>query len=246
MTEHRPLVLIDNTPTVLPPGDTLPGAGASNANNVVFQWDFLNANTNADIWSGGAVSGGQITGTTAVITNAKHPGVLRFNSVSGTANSGYRFTSGVSTTGIMPLITGSKFQAITNHVSNTNTISFIGFIDTTSAASPSNGAYFRVQEDQIYAVVAVGGSNTSVTLPSLTYGEWYVFEVVINGAASVTFTVYNDDGTVHGSTTTSTTVATVNIGCGIVAVNATSAPPNTNILYIDLLRLELKNLGRVP
>lgn len=249
MAVHKPLVLIDGVETRLPDGDTIAGGGGGeqwDANNVVYEWDFLNMSNSAGVWEGGGISAGTNNGTTASPTNPKHPGIRRLNSVNGTANSGYRYTTSAGTTAIMQLSPGMRFLAIVQTVASTNHISNIGFINQTGVSDPSNGAFFRLQEDALYAVHSYNGANLTATLASTTYGSWYTLEVEIVSDTVTTFNVYNEDGTLHDTATLTQTMPTVGIGCGIVAYNATSSPPHTNLIYLDYLRLEIKNIGRFP
>lgn len=242
MTERRPLVVIDGIATVLPPEDSLPGGGAtSDINNVTYQWDFLNQNTNADLWSGGAVSGGTNNATATAVINNKHPGVVLLRSVN-TANSGYRYTSQTSTSGVFVLDTGVKFSAVINCPGATDAISNVGMTSVTTASTPMHGAFFTVAGLNVTATCISSGSSSSLPLPAITADTWYTFEVDITSATSVTFRIYTEAGDLHGSVTLSTSVPTVALGCGVIAF--CTAATQTNLIYVDLLRLQFSNIGR--
>lgn len=243
MTERRPLVLIDNTPTVLPPGDTLPGAGGgavSDINNVTYQWDFLNSTVNADIWLGQAISSGTNNGTTASVVDENHPGIVRLNSTT-TTNSGYRYTAGVATTSVMQLKAGAKFNFIGRIIGEADSRINIGFMNNNAVGSPASGALFQISGLSLLAACLSGGSSTEVTLASLSAG-WYNFQIVIDSSSQATFTVFNSDGTVFATTTITSNVPGSVLGNGIVAWTAGTA--NINLIYADLIRLTIPNLQR--
>lgn len=242
MTERRPLVVIDGIATVLPPEDSLPGGGAtSNINNVTYQWDFLNSTINADIWLGQAISSGTNNGTTASIVDENHPGVVRLNSTT-TTNSGYRYTSGVATTSIMQIKAGVKFNFIGRIIGESDSRINLGFMNNNAAGSPASGALFQISGLSLGAACLSGGASTEATLASLSASEWYNFEIVVNSSSSVTFTVFNSDGTVFATTTITSNVPSSVLGNGIVAWTVGVA--NINLIYADLIRLSIPNLQR--
>lgn len=243
MTERRPLVLIGDTPTVLPPGDTLPGAGggaASDINNVTYQWDFLNNTANADIWSGGGSLGGNNTGAVGSFADSNHPGVVRLSSVA-TVNSGYRYTSGAGTSGALIIPLGARFFCIASTPATEAASSTIGFHNSVSASDPSTGAYFSLSGASVTARCANGGSLSSDAMTNLVADAWYTFEIV-SGSGEYVFTIYTESGDIHDTATITTNLPASATGTGVVAWStvATAMP----VLYVDLLRLELTNLGR--
>lgn len=216
------------------------GSSPNDINNVTFTWDFLSASTNADIWVGGAVSGGTISATAESMTDSKHPGVALLRSAA-TVGSGYRFNSGISVTGAVVLSPGMTFTSVVA-TNATEGVSHIGFIKTTSAARSTDGAYFCIAGDAIEAVCASNSVETVHTLPSLTNKAWYTLEIVCNEDGSITFTIYTEDGDVHGSVVITTNITTAKIGTGIVST--TTVASVISMIYIDLLRLTIRGIGR--
>lgn len=234
------LVKKGNFPFVTEWGYSASGSSRNDINNVTFTWDFLSASSNADIWMGGAVSGGTISATAESMTDSKHPGVAWLRS-SSTVGSGYRFTSGVSVTGTLVLSPGMTFTGVIAP-SAAEGLTHLGFLKTTSAARSTDGAYFSIAGDSIEAVCAANSVETVYTLPTLTNKTWYTLEIVCNEGDSVTFTVYREDGSVHGSTTISTNITQAKIGSGIVST--TTVASVISMIYIDLLRLSIPGIGR--
>jgi hypothetical protein len=268
MAERSPLVLVNGQPAQLPPGDQLAnlqetlvsgsniktvngnsllGSGdlvintTSTANDVYYDWDFLNTNVTASIWSGGGISSGTNNGTTASIVTAKHPGVLRLNSTT-TANSGYRYTSGVGTTAIQILGAGVEFLAIARCEGVADSRLQFGFLNSNTAPQ-TNGAYILLSGVSASGVCVRAGAESTSVLPSLTVGNWYVFEVVINSTTSATFNIYNENGTLHGTTTiTGGNIPTAAVGSGFLAYSVGTT--GIILTYIDYIKLTIKNIGR--
>ena len=259
MTNRRPLVLINGSPLQLQDGDVLEidgtvlatafvgdgsgltNTGVSGINNVTYQWEFLATATAADAWLGAAISGGNNSGTAPLGTpsmNANsHPGVLTLRS-STTANSGYRYL-----TGILRSYMDSKFACISATAEYSTTVALMGFFNTTDSSEPSNGIYFRLSGTSLQAICRTSDVTTSVTLGTIEQFTFYHYQIVTDEGSSI-FTVTNDAGTVLFTTTISTNVPdVVSLQCGVVAWD-TAGGSATHVMYPDYLRLELKNLGR--
>lgn len=237
--ERKPLVIIGGEVTQLPPGDSL--ALAQSINNVLYEWDFLNTGTAADMWTGAAISSGTNNGTTSALTNTKHPGVVRLNSTT-TANSGYRYMSATSTTAVMVLSPGTKFSCVAQIIGHVDSRAYIGFMNSTTASVPTQGAYFSVSGTSVTASCVNGGTASDSALAGLSADTWYSFEIVVNSASSVTFNIYTESGALHATTTITTNIPTSILGNGVVAFSPGTT--GINLIYLDFLRLTLTNLQR--
>jgi len=184
-------------------------------------------------------------GTIAKIAGeSNHPGILRISS-STTANSGgYILTDATAF-----LISGGEvFEIIFQpRVSgNANTTIRMGFLDTTTSTDATDGVYFELPANSLDIVGKTADNatrTTSSTIATLTLNTWYRCRIEINSnATQANFYVYDDSGTLLGSTNITTNIPTAtgrNTGAGLVATN--SGTTATLLSYFDFMAIGYNN-----
>jgi hypothetical protein len=179
------------------------------------------------------------SGTIAKIPGEpNHPGILRISS-STTANSGGYVLTDITAFRISG---GEVFEIIFQpRVSgNANTTIRMGFLDTTSSTDATDGVYFELPANSLDIVGKTannGVRTTSTTIATLTVNTWYRCRIEINdNATQANFYVYNDNGTLLGSTSITTNIPTAlgrETGAGFVATN--SGTTATLLAYFDFM-----------
>lgn len=185
------------------------------------------------------------SGTMARIAQSSknHPGVVSCGS-SGSANSGahqYFF----SAQNICLLLGGEQTTWVfaPRVGSNTNTTIRVGFIDTTTSADCTDGAYFEIAPNA-FAVVAKTASNssrtTSGTLCTLAVNTWFKFVVTVRpDGKSVLFEVFSDNGYIIGSTVINSNIPSGSgreVGCGLIATE--SVGTSAHLVHLDYAELQ--------
>jgi hypothetical protein len=154
-----------------------------------------------------------------------HPGILRVSS-STTANSGGRVQTDINAFRIGG---GEVFEIIFRLLvtDNTNTTLRMGFLDTTTSSDVTDGVYFELPANSLNIVGKTANNNTrttSSTIATLTVNTWYRCRIEINSnATQANFYVYNDSGTLLGSTSITTNIPTAagrETGAGFVVTNS--------------------------
>jgi hypothetical protein len=179
------------------------------------------------------------SGTIAKIPGEpNHPGILRISS-STTANSGgYVLTD----TTAFRIGGGEVFEIIFQpRVSgNANTTIRMGFLDTTTSADATDGVYFELPANSLDIVAKTANNSvrtTSTAIATLTVNTWYRLRIEINSnATQANFYVYNENGTLLGSTSITTNIPTAagrETGAGLVATN--SGTTATLLAYFDFM-----------
>jgi hypothetical protein len=166
------------------------------------------------------------SGTQAKIAGvANHPGVLRFSS-STSANSGGIIA--MDNTAFL-LAGGEVAEFIFQHkvASGTNTTIRMGFLDTTTSADVTDGAYIEIASGSLNATCKTannGTRTTSSTIATLSIDTWYRAQIRVNAdATSVTCEIFNDSGTSLGSQANSANIPTATgreTGMGLIYTNA--------------------------
>lgn len=209
--------------------------------NPVIYSDLLHGNANAGNAPGGqfiaiAVTGGTQTSANAGIVTSNHPGVVKLRSAAG-ANTGFAYLSDTLT---LLLGGGETFEAIFNPTTLTTTLIRMGFIDTISAAAPTDGAYIEIPSTGAAVLrTATNVTNTtSATIATLSTGTWYRAIVQVNSdATSVTGSIYSETGTLLGTQSNSANIPTAsprytNFG-GFVATQ--SGTGVTDLVHLDYI-----------
>jgi hypothetical protein len=183
----------------------------------------------------GAVSSGTIA---KIPGEANHPGILRISS-STTANSGGNV---LTDTTAFRIGGGEVFEIIfqPSVSGNTNTTIRMGFLDATAAGDATDGVYFELPANSL-GIVGKTANNavrtTSATIATLTVNTWYRCRIEINSnATQANFYVYDDSGTLLGSTNITTNIPTAagrETGAGLVATN--SGTTATLLAYFDFM-----------
>lgn len=175
-------------------------------------------------------------------TTNNHPGILRITS-STSANSGSRLMLNAS---MMLLQAGDYFECIFSLVTLTNTTIRLGFIDTTSQADCTDGAYFEIASTGVVSTKTANNSTrtTAAPTPTLNVGTWYRGEIEIQSATEARFRIYNSDtaAEVLPEQTITTNIPTTsgrNTGVGLIATNSgTSA---LDLIDVDWIGYENRN-----
>lgn len=203
----------------------------------------LNVHTN-DPFFGTAISGGTQSSTPP--SWARGAGTLGscLMRSSATANSGWRWISGVDRLlGQAGLYFRGRLGIPTN---GTNKTIRFGFLDTTSSADAVDGTYFELNGSLVCSAKSAASSSrtTSPTTFTLSANTMYVFEIEWTSTSSVSFRILSaDSATTHLDVAITTDLPTTDpqlFGAGIVATHSgTSA---TDLACVDYLGLGLKGL----
>ena len=187
-------------------------------------------------FAGSAVVSGTMTSASAGLVTANHPGVVKFRSAAGNADSGFRLIID----GSALLLSGGEYcSVIFNVPSVTNNTIRLGFIDTATVADVTDGCYMEIPGSTTLSgkTASNGSRNTTLTNYTISTGTWYRAVIYLNaGATLVTFELYNDSGTLLWSDTLSSTIPTASgreTGCGIIGTNSTTSA--TDIVHVDAL-----------
>lgn len=198
--------------------------------------DFLVAATPAPFAGSAVSSGTNTTVPSASALGGNHPGIALFRS-SATANSGYRVQTDA---GLIRLAGGEQFDCIfwLPLALTLNTIR-LGFLDTTTSADATDGAYFEIPATGLVVAKTANNSTrtTSAALATLLPGTWYRARVKVNASAtSVDFTVFSDAGSQIATTQIATNIPTASgreCGVGVVATN--SGTTAADIIALDFV-----------
>jgi hypothetical protein len=139
-----------------------------------------------------------------------HPGILRISSSANANSGGYVLTDPIS----FRISGGEIFEIIFRPLvsNNTNTTLRMGFLDATTSADATDGVYFELPANSLGIVGKTannGVRTTSTTIATLTVNTWYRCRIEINSdATQANFYVYDDNGTLLGSTSITTNIPT--------------------------------------
>jgi hypothetical protein len=193
------------------------------------------------VWTGAAISSATLTGE---VGSAAHPGISAMTS-STSANSGYRY---LTATDAILIGGGEVFESELSIYTTTNTTIRVGFLDTTTSADPTDGAWINIAGTTLSGKTA---NNTSISTTGTTYtvstDTWYRVKVVVNSAASrVDFFAYTAAGAelwTNNLTTNIPTAAGRETGSGTIATN--SGTSTVDVIQWDfLLQYWTKDLVR--
>ncbi len=187
-------------------------------------------------------TGSATTPTTGVV-GINHIGVEKFIS-SSTANSG-----GGSLFSVSQIILGGHevYEGVFYTPASFASRTFkCGFINSTTSADESDGAYFRYSEsgDVIARTssFATGLTTDSSTITTLSISTWYTFRIVVNSdATSIAFSIYDDAGTQVGSTATITDDIPLDpVSCGFFTTHSTGAASG-ELVHVDFQSFSIRN-----
>ncbi|HMO07156.1 MAG TPA: DUF2793 domain-containing protein [Paracoccaceae bacterium] len=218
-----------------------PGDGGS----PLGQWDHWSENwfpnTTAaayDLWTAAAISSGTVQAVTSgAIRQGFNPYGVTLRS-STTANSGYRYVTSSAVSDWFG-VSSRKFRG---RIGTWDTISptgiaRIGWLDTTTSADSTDGAYFEIAGAVLSCKTATGGSRTThPTTLALTAAQAYALEIDVPASgASVRFRVWQGTGgapVLDVTIATTIPVAVANaFGAGAVATDSGTAATNVVVLY---------------
>jgi len=200
----------------------------------------LNIYADTILNKGAALSSGTSVNMDSTPTlSSSHIGVKSIAS-STSANSGFYYSTSVSS--FMTLggyeIADFVFQLVTS----TNTIGRFGFVDSTTASSPTtavtDGAYFEISGTTLSGKVTNSSATTTAgTTYTLSTGTWYRARI-ITGTATTTFKLYNESGTELLSTTATRALPSVVITYGFAFYN--TGTTSVTLAYIDYASLSIE------
>ena len=199
-------------------------------------WDgFWNGVTGTTVGGGFAIlqyATGAVDQQTTIQTDARHSGVARL--LSGTsANSG----CGAYTQSLLcNSVGGLRFRAMFQVPAAVATVTQrIGFLDTTTIADATNGAYIQIVNNVAsYKTAQAGVRTTHGTTLTLTTGAWYTLHIILLSTTSAQCIILDDAGTKQLDVTNSANVPTGTNLFGAAANCFRSDIVNlTPMLYLD-------------
>lgn len=211
---------------------TLRNSAKKATDSMKYLTDFLNGTTPSH-WNVTSLVSGTIANSGA---SGAHPGVLTY-SCNGTANSGVSVLIGSSA---LKLSGNEKSTFVfQTNASFANITRYLGFIDTTTATSPSNGVWGNIDTTGLITGKCANGGTVSTTSNNyqLAAFTWYRLVIQVNPtASSVTFTLYQDNGdVVLWTNTVSTNIPTGNVGHGDICTSTGASAVGIGAIdYIDL------------
>jgi hypothetical protein len=153
---------------------------------------------------GGAFYGAAIaSGTSTLGTgNLFHP-CVRTISRSTTANSGYRYTTGITS---LLLRDGYYFETVLNKPAQVGNITraYVGFHDSVALTAPVDGVYFNISNATAFGMLRNNNAqNRTAGEYNLTLNStnWYKFSVNITSNTTTVFSIYNSTNTLGGGNT---------------------------------------------
>ena len=195
------------------------------------------------------------TGTLANVAGTPiHPGSITWSGTTA-ANSGYAFNSGITTI----LLNGSEefrfSMLLTNDTVGNNTITYVGFVDSISAAVPADGAFFAIVTNNsgvfISGMTANNSDYNSTVNITWTNNVWFNGNIKVSPDANmVTFMAYNDTTLVWNATLNRTALKGVPLtvgretGMGFVSWRKTAGTARM-IGRIDYMIGELRTPRRI-
>lgn len=182
------------------------------------------------------ISGGASAAASGGLLGYNRFGILLRSST--TANGGYRwYTSGLG--GNYFGVIAQKFRcAFSWQSSFTGRNVRIGYADSITVSAPTDGAYFDIADNIVYARTSNNGSTTTnATTATLTLNVPYVFDVEVDAAANnVRYRIYEETNETPIFDETNTTnipkVSTRAVGAGIVATEVSTVLSDIGVLYM--------------
>jgi hypothetical protein len=214
------------------------GAGQSRAGNrrqTTFFADFLAAGTTMNPpFTGTAVSSG--TSAMNAATYNDRPGMVNLTS-STSANSGFRWQTDANSIRVSG---GEVFECVFFVNSLTNTLTRMGFHDSTSSADAVDGAYIELPAGSGAAVLKTASNSTrtsSGTIATLTTANWYRAVITVNrDATAVTAEIYDSSGGLLGSQTNTANIpSAVGRECQVGIIHTNSGATATTGIILDYL-----------
>ncbi len=198
--------------------------------------DFIAAGTSiVDPFTAVTIASGTIT-TPNITMTAQHPGAVRIVSSTSTNSGGF---IGSNTSQLL-LGGGEVYEAVFYLGTLTTSTFWLGFIDSGAAAESVDGVYIGIDSSGV--ITGKTSSNSSRSSTGTTYtasaSTWYRIRITINSSSSVTFTLYNDAGTVLWTDTLTTNIPTSSgrdTGVGALAYN--SGTTAVTMIHLDYMAL---------
>jgi hypothetical protein len=213
-------------------------------NLIIVETDFYNTTSAwADGLTGAAISAGTLAQIAAL---ASHPGIVSLLD-STTANGGYRIGSAANAL----LLAGGEKIVCTFQPKTIRTTAqgWIGFNDQSTNVQPVDGAGLYWVGNGTTGVT-ISGRNSSNSVQSITpstytlaNNTWATIVIELNAAATlVTYSLYNDAGTLLWTDTLATNIPTATgreTGVGIQA-NESTVDAAAALMWVDYFRAEAK------
>jgi hypothetical protein len=207
-------------------------------------WDFWSlyriGSTNAaagDMFLGAAIGSG--TNTTAIATTGLtgYNGYGVFLRSNTTANGGYRYqTSSVVSDYFGTISHKFRFQFMWRTSFTDRTVRG-GYLDTTTSADATDGAYFEIAGSVVTAKTANNSARTSApTTITITLDTPYTFDIDVNAAGTqARFRVYEASSPIavldQTITTNIPTTSARAFGAGVIATEASTTASDIGVLY---------------
>jgi len=184
-------------------------------------------------WDGTTISGG----TAEVGTGeANHPGILRFYSLGGTANSGHSLL-----THYTPIIIAGREHSefvFKTPASLSNVYGRFGFQNSKIVTLPTNGIYINMVGTTLTGKTRkVNAESTTGTSYALSVNTWYRAKISVNDDVDlVTFSLYEmvvGEQVVRWTNTLATNIPTGALGHGVVMYS--SGTDEVVLTYLDMM-----------
>lgn len=187
-------------------------------------------------------------GTFATFSSANHPGITRISS-SANVNSGGNilcFNSGAPVTAVFGAA-GMKWDAILRLPASpvaTTTIRCGMLHGSNTNADMQNGNYFEITGSTLVGKTANGSTRTTTSSFALTGNVFYHLRTIYNSTTLNTFEVYDMNGTLLFTATSTTNINTGSATCqpGIIATD--SAGGTRNLVEIDYMGFTYPGFNR--
>lgn len=192
-------------------------AGLVNSWNMLYKQRIDFESTTAgytNIWIPTAIASGTAPVATAI--DWTHQGIVNITVASGTIGSGYAFQQ--SNAAAFRLRNNSFFFTAINMQCQASSINItelrVGYQDVFTAAAPVDGIYFNITASNgtggTFNVTPVARNNsvqTGGTVFTANCNEWYTYAAYVNNVNSVTYLIWNVNGTLVNSQTLTSNIA---------------------------------------
>lgn len=169
------------------------------------------------------------------ISGLNRPGMVRLFSAAAGTNTGYRIITGTTSiilragTAFLCSFVTATFPAITTR---------IGFINTSSSADCTNGAYLEIPPsgNAVAKIANNGAISTSGTIVTLSPGTYYTVKITINENLTATYDLFTEAGVnIYSSTPTPTVPNIVGRETGIGLITTKSTTGVADLLHVDFM-----------
>lgn len=203
----------------------------------VYFTDFIRSSAENEHFDSFAIASGTSNNPTSGFDSSNHVGLIRLIS-SASVNSGRTVRT---TTGALYFAGEEQFDCIFYLDALTNVTIRVGFHDSTDHSDAVDGAYFEIASTGVTIGKTSNNSvrSSTATIATLTTGVWYHARVVVNNdATEVLYYLYDDSGTLLGSSSLSTNIPTSRAFGA--AFNATDSAGGTkNLAVLDFIGFKM-------